>query len=105
MEELLWILGLNKAAAPLWELLRGRRDAQRFSLMREFYSSLLPPGGLVFDIGANVGTMTRVFASLGAKVIAVEPNPDCIRHIVFFQAENGIRDVAVTGVQTCALPI
>src|SRR2546422_3433198 len=27
-------------------------------------------------------------------------------HIIFFfQAEDGIRDVAVTGVQTCALPI
>ena len=24
---------------------------------------------------------------------------------VFFQAEDGIRDVAVNGVQTCALPI
>src|SRR2546429_5624078 len=27
------------------------------------------------------------------------------RHDFFFQAEDGIRDVAVTGVQTCALPI
>src|SRR2546429_7272732 len=27
------------------------------------------------------------------------------RVIFFFQAEDGIRDVAVTGVQTCALPI
>src|SRR2546429_6302394 len=26
-------------------------------------------------------------------------------HTFFFQAEDGIRDVAVTGVQTCALPI
>src|SRR2546429_9961753 len=26
-------------------------------------------------------------------------------YIFFFQAEDGIRDVAVTGVQTCALPI
>src|SRR2546422_5537604 len=26
-------------------------------------------------------------------------------HNFFFQAEDGIRDVAVTGVQTCALPI
>src|SRR2546422_7042884 len=25
--------------------------------------------------------------------------------LFFFQAEDGIRDVAVTGVQTCALPI
>src|SRR2546429_5171313 len=27
------------------------------------------------------------------------------RLFFFFQAEDGIRDVAVTGVQTCALPI
>src|SRR5256884_5678952 len=27
------------------------------------------------------------------------------RSVFFFQAEDGIRDVAVTGVQTCALPI
>src|SRR2546429_7342148 len=27
------------------------------------------------------------------------------RLVFFFQAEDGIRDVAVTGVQTCALPI
>src|SRR5256884_2616040 len=27
------------------------------------------------------------------------------RSLFFFQAEDGIRDVAVTGVQTCALPI
>src|SRR2546429_5098461 len=29
----------------------------------------------------------------------------CGVSIFFFQAEDGIRDVAVTGVQTCALPI
>src|SRR5256884_6100891 len=30
----------------------------------------------------------------------------CVIYAVFFfQAEDGIRDVAVTGVQTCALPI
>src|SRR2546429_801415 len=28
-----------------------------------------------------------------------------LRFVFFFQAEDGIRDVAVTGVQTCALPI
>src|SRR5688572_32914852 len=28
--------------------------------------------------------------------------PDCL---FFFQAEDGIRDLTVTGVQTCALPI
>src|SRR5256884_4363972 len=29
----------------------------------------------------------------------------CCIFFFFFQAEDGIRDVAVTGVQTCALPI
>src|SRR5436305_1532542 len=29
----------------------------------------------------------------------------CIRCLFFFQAEDGIRDADVTGVQTCALPI
>src|SRR5687768_17621301 len=29
----------------------------------------------------------------------------CFVFFFFFQAEDGIRDVAVTGVQTCALPI
>src|SRR2546429_5312080 len=28
-----------------------------------------------------------------------------VQLLFFFQAEDGIRDVAVTGVQTCALPI
>src|SRR2546429_2419104 len=30
---------------------------------------------------------------------------DIVACFFFFQAEDGIRDVAVTGVQTCALPI
>src|SRR5256884_4413942 len=47
-----------------------------------------------------------------AGVIALVPASDVrdlfegqILRCVFFQAEDGIRDVAVTGVQTCALPI
>src|SRR3712207_6853536 len=31
--------------------------------------------------------------------------PSRIEHLLFFQAEDGIRDIGVTGVQTCALPI
>src|SRR3712207_7214485 len=30
---------------------------------------------------------------------------DCDNFFFFFQAEDGIRDIGVTGVQTCALPI
>src|SRR5205809_5964943 len=41
-------------------------------------------------------SMARVFMSLACVIVCV---------FFFFQAEDGIRDVAVTGVQTCALPI
>src|SRR5690606_41181702 len=34
-----------------------------------------------------------------------EPYRYMVRNIFFFQAEDGIRDFHVTGVQTCALPI
>jgi FkbM family methyltransferase len=81
VEELLWVLGLNKVASPIWERLRGGRAIQQSRLMRAFYFPLVPKGALVFDIGANLGTMTTIFASLGAQVVAVEPNPDCARHI------------------------
>src|SRR2546430_5510303 len=34
------------------------------------------------------------------------PPASCVVHFIFFfQAEDGIRDLTVTGVQTCALPI
>ncbi|MGA2484299.1 MAG: FkbM family methyltransferase [Candidatus Acidiferrales bacterium] len=81
LEELLWVLGLSRAARSLRRVLRGPRALRDRRLMRQFFAPLLPPGALVFDVGANVGTLTEVFASLGAKVIAVEPNPDCARHI------------------------
>ena len=81
VEELLWVFGLSRATAPIWEAIRGRNAIKQFRRMREFYSSLLPRSAMVFDIGANVGTMTHVFSSLATKVLAVEPNPDCARHI------------------------
>src|SRR2546429_7314116 len=39
------------------------------------------------------------------RVVAFERRLSVCGSIFFFQAEDGIRDVAVTGVQTCALPI
>src|SRR2546429_3312278 len=39
------------------------------------------------------------------RVIAVSQIGFYVVFFFFFQAEDGIRDVAVTGVQTCALPI
>src|SRR2546430_2569856 len=46
--------------------------------------------------------------ALGAKVVKVggmNISDVQTRFLFFFQAEDGIRDLTVTGVQTCALPI
>src|SRR5207247_3080868 len=44
--------------------------------------------------------------SEGAGRLSVQPGAWCLQaHNFFFQAEDGIRDPLVTGVQTCALPI
>src|SRR5262245_46654975 len=43
---------------------------------RRFLSRFVKPGMLVFDIGANVGEYAETFRQLGARVVAVEPNPD-----------------------------
>jgi FkbM family methyltransferase len=40
-----------------------------------FYSKLIKSGDLCYDVGANYGNRTEIFLKLGAKVIAVEPQP------------------------------
>ena len=43
--------------------------------MRRFYADYLSEGDLGFDIGALTGSRTRAWLSLGARVVAIEPQP------------------------------
>ena len=55
------------------------------------YRQFVDAGSTVFDIGANVGTYTEAFLTLGAgKVVAVEPTPDLVRKL------TNIRDKRLT---------
>src|ERR1700674_5476267 len=81
IEELLWITGLHTHARLLYRATQGRGRQKVHDLMSRFFRTLIPPDALVFDIGANVGLFAEVFSSLGARVIAVEPISDCVRHI------------------------
>src|SRR5260370_253020 len=45
------------------------------------------------------------FLSTPTTACPSSPVPATSSHLFFFQAEDGIRDSSVTGVQTCALPI
>ncbi|MBM3529028.1 MAG: FkbM family methyltransferase [Alphaproteobacteria bacterium] len=50
---------------------RKSRSAEKDALYREF----VKPGDLVFDVGAHVGDRVASFKRLGARVVAVEPQP------------------------------
>lgn len=45
--------------------------------MRRLYRRFLGPGSLAFDIGSHLGNRIGVWSRLGARVVALEPNPDC----------------------------
>jgi FkbM family methyltransferase len=63
---------------PIW---RRRR-------MEAFYRQFLNAGDLAFDIGAHVGNRVRVFRRIGARVLAVEPQPDFVAVLRLLYGRN-----------------
>ncbi len=51
----------------------------RAGRMRRFYSHVVEPGSLAIDVGAHAGNRVRAWRKLGARVVAVEPQPDFVR--------------------------
>jgi FkbM family methyltransferase len=59
--------------------------------MLQLYGTFLRPGDIAFDIGAHVGNRVRAWRRLGARVVAVEPQPDCLRVLrLFFGRDPGV---------------
>src|SRR5918997_6957771 len=55
------------------------------------YGEFLGPGDLAFDVGAHVGGRVRAWRRLGARVVAVEPQPDLLRVLrLFFARDRGV---------------
>jgi len=54
-------------------------DKERRAAMDRLYRRFLRPGDLVFDIGAHVGDRVAAFRRLGARVVAIEPQPALTR--------------------------
>src|SRR2546430_8264250 len=63
-------------------------------------------GSAIFFNPAGLAGLKGGRATVGLTLLDVEGGfTDDIFQLFFFQAEDGIRDLTVTGVQTCALPI
>jgi FkbM family methyltransferase len=55
-------------------------------------TTLLRPGDLVFDLGANKGDVTEVLAATGADVVAYEPDPVTFAKLVArFEGRANVR--------------
>ena len=55
------------------------------------YGEFLGPGDVGFDVGAHVGSRVRAWRALGARVVAVEPQPDFARILrLFFSRDHGV---------------
>lgn len=52
-------------------------EKKQYPLRLAYYKNFIKPGDRVFDVGANMGNRVSIFLQLGAKVVAVEPQPDC----------------------------
>src|SRR5262249_50866799 len=65
---------------------------RRAAAMDRLYGQFMKPGDLAFDVGAHVGARVASFLRLGARVVAVEPQPAiaCVLKLIY-----GWRGVAV----------
>ncbi len=49
---------------------------------QSFYKKLISKNDLCFDIGANMGTKSKLFLDLGANVVAFEPQRSCHENLL-----------------------
>jgi FkbM family methyltransferase len=71
-------------------------DRSRAAAMDRLYAGFVRRGELVFDIGAHVGDRVASFRRLGARIIAVEPQPAMVRVLKLFYGR--CTDVAIEAV-------
>jgi FkbM family methyltransferase len=71
-------------------------DRRRRSALDRHYARFVAAGDLVFDIGSHVGDRVAAFRRLGARVVAVEPQPALARTLRLLFG----RDTSVTVVES-----
>src|SRR4051794_25001354 len=66
-------------------------DGQRRAAMDLLYGRFVKSGDLVFDIGAHVGDRVAAFRRLGARVVAVEPQPALVKTLkLIYGRDRGV---------------
>jgi len=71
---------------------------RRAAAMDRLYGEFVQPGDLVFDIGAHVGDRIAAFRRLGAKVLAVEPQPALVATLKLLYRRDRNVEIEATAV-------
>ena len=66
-------------ARAIGRSLRTYHAPARRPILDSFYARFIGPGELAFDVGCHVGDRAASFCRLGARVVAVEPQPALLR--------------------------
>jgi len=77
----IWKLGYYKNQVVPGKVYR--QTNAEITRLTDFYTQFLLPGNLCFDVGANRGDFTRAFLNCGARVVAIEPQPNCFGYLKF----------------------
>jgi FkbM family methyltransferase len=81
--------------SPISRSLRTYYAPGRAAALDVFHARFLGPGDLAFDIGAHVGDRTASFRRLGARAVAVEPQPRLARLLrLLFGRDPGVARIA-----------
>lgn len=81
MEQLKKILKSLKIYGIILAIKEGFYNFINKSSRQNFYSFFVKENNLCFDVGANMGNRTEIFLSLGARVVAVEPQELCFKSL------------------------
>ena len=82
VRDVLYATRLFYPARSCYETFFDRKTKSARRQRKNLYAPFISKGDLVFDVGANIGVYSEVFTSLGAKVVAVEPNPQCCESLL-----------------------
>jgi FkbM family methyltransferase len=83
IERLLIKYGVMRQARAVWDVvyLYTNKKRNRDNALRGLLRPFIPESGLVFDVGANIGNYSDLFLTMGARVVAFEPNPTLVRRL------------------------
>lgn len=54
---------------------------EEFRKRMNFYQQLIRPSDLCFDVGSNIGDISAVLLQIGARVVAIDPQPNAMREL------------------------